>query len=98
MYVLLLTGEEDLSQVYFAIPTVNQWIQLGLALGLHPSTLERIDKEKVGRIEDCKMAMLLAWLRRKDAIVSIALPTWNALANALRKIGEKEVADQLSKY
>ena len=97
LYVLLFTGTRDLSGVYFAIIKVVQWTPLGLALGLDYSTLQRIEREKMGRIEECKMEMLSAWLQQKDDVVEKALPTWNVLKTALRKIGENKVADELSK-
>ena len=96
-YILLLTGTRDLGQVYFAISKVVQWTPLGLALGLDYSTLQRIELEMMGRIEKCKMEMLSAWLQQKDDVVEKALPTWNALRTALRKIGENTVADKLPK-
>ena len=83
--------------MYFAITKVVQWTPLGLALGLDYSTLQRIEREKMGRIEECKMEMLSAWLQQKDDVVEEALPSWNALKTALRKIGENKVANELSK-
>ena len=94
-FVLLFTGTRDLSRVFFAITKVVQWSMLGLALGLDYSTLQRIEREKMGRIEECKMEMLSAWLQQKDDVVEKALPTWSALKTALRKIGENKVADEL---
>ena len=84
-------------RVYFAITKVVQWTPLGLALGLDYSTLQRMEREKMGRIEECKMAMLSAWLQQKDDVVEEALPSWSALEAALRKIGENKVAKELSK-
>ena len=97
LYILLLIGTRDLGQVYFAISKVVQWTPLGLALGLDYSTLQRIEREKMGRIEECKMEMLSAWLQQKDDVVEKALPTWNTLRMELRKIGENTVADELPK-
>ena len=97
LYILLFTGTRDLSRVYFSITKVVQWTPLGVALGLDYSTLQRIEREKMGRIEECKLEMLSAWLQQKDDVVEKALPTWNALETALRKIGEYRVADELSK-
>ena len=89
-----------MSQVYFAITTVVQWTPLGLALGLDYSTLQRIEREKMGTIfiEECKMEMLSAWLQQKDDVLEKALPTWSALDAALREIGENKVANELSKW
>ena len=98
LYILFRTATRDLGQVYFAITKVVQWTSLGLALGLDYSTLQRIEREKMGRIEECKMEMLSAWLQQKDDVVEKALPTWSSLGTALRKIGENKVANKLSKY
>ena len=84
-------------RIYFAITKVVQWTALGLALGLDYSTLQRIEREKMGRIEECKMEMISAWLQQKDDVVEEALPSWSALKTALRKIGENKVASELSK-
>ena len=66
---------QDLCRVYFAIAKVVQWTPLGLALGVDYSTLQRIKREKMGRIEECKMEMLSAWLQQKNDIVKEALPS-----------------------
>ena len=87
----------DFNRVYFAISKVVEWTLLGLALGLDYTTLQGIEREKTGRIKECKMEMLSAWLQQKDDVVEKALPTWNALRTALRKIGESTVADELPK-
>ena len=95
-YVLFFTSTQDLSRVYFAITEVVQSTPPGPALGLDYSTLQRIEREKMGRIEECKMEMLTAWLQQMDDVVETALPTWNALKTALRKIGENKVSNELS--
>ena len=82
--------------MYFAITKVVQWTPLGLALGLDYSTLQRIEREKMGRIEECKMEILSAWLQQKDDVVEEALPSWSSLKNALIRIGENKVANELS--
>ena len=61
------------------------------------STLQRINTEKIRRIEECKMEMLSAWLQQKEDVVEEALPSWSALETALRKIGESKVAKEHSK-
>ena len=72
----------DLCRVYFAIAKVVHWTPLGLALGLDYSTLQRIKRDKMGRIEECKMEMLFAWLQQKDDVVKEAWPSWSALKTA----------------
>ena len=95
--VLSLTETRDLRRVLLAITKVVRWIPLGLALGLEDFTLETINKQNMGRIEECKTQMLSAWLRQKDDAVDEALPTWSALEAALREIGENTVAKELWK-
>ena len=97
LFILFFTGTRDLRRVYFAITKVVQWTPLGLALGLDYSTLQRIEREKMGRIEECKMEMLSAWLQQKDDVAEEALPSWSVLETALRKIGENKIAKELSK-
>ena len=82
--------------VFFATTDVNQWFPLGLALGLHYPTLEKIeiDKEKV---DDRRRQVLVAWLQQRDDVVAEALPTWRTLASALRKIKEHMIADKILK-
>lgn len=97
-FVSQFTGTQDLSRVFFATASIIQWSPLGLALGLHYSTLQKIEREKMGRIEECRMEMLAAWLQQKDDVVEIALPTWKTLQAALRRIGENAIADKMLSY
>ena len=40
--------------------------------------------------------MIAAWLNRQDNVPKVGVPTWSVLQTALRKIGEGEVANELS--
>ena len=78
-----------------ALKRVNKWQYLGLQLGILDSTLEQIETENRGNIEECKRKMLRAWLKRQDNVLQVGVPTWSVLQTALRKIEENEVADQI---
>ena len=93
---LTFTGIRDLGTVFFATTDVNQWLSLGLALGLHYPTLEKIEADKE-KVDDRRRQMLVAWLQQKDDVITDALPTWNTLVSALRKIKENVVADKISR-
>lgn len=60
-------------------------MELGLGLGIHYDTLEKIDDEQRGRIEKCKREMLAAWLKGED---SAKEQTWSTLVNAVKKINQ----------
>ena len=68
---------------------LNEWFPLGLKLGLHYPTLERIEKEQREKILDCKRKMMVAWLNGQDNSQG---PSWNVLRNALLSIGKKSIA------
>ena len=66
---------------------VNDWQELGLALGMEYSFLDSIDKDKGGDVEKCKTAMLHSWLKTGEA-------TKSSLVTALKKMGEECIADK----
>ena len=61
----------------------DEWVALGLKLGILYPTLRKIDEEQRGRIERCKREMLAAWLQGED---NAKEQTWSTLAIALGKI------------
>ena len=77
------------------IHDLNDWKELGLQLGLLYTSLERIDREQRGRISDCKMEMLLAWLQQQDNVSQRGLPSWSVLRAALKRMGEHKMADSI---
>ena len=93
--ILFYTGMDDLFEVKMKLKSLNDWHSLGLALGLLYHTLERIGEEKQGAIEKCKTKMLATWLEKKDNVSKNGAPSWVVLQTALRKIDEKELADQI---
>ena len=93
--VLLYTGIADLFKVQLSINKIVSWKNLGLALGLHYPTLQKIEREQLGRIDDCVREMLAAWLQQADDVSQYGTPSWTVLRTALEKIGENILARQL---
>ena len=72
-----------LASVLSALEDFNDWMNLGLNLGIKQPTLNRIDKQERGDINDCKREMLSAWLRWKDNVQEVGLPSWKRLLDAM---------------
>ena len=68
-----------------------KWLEFGLKLGLIHPTLEAINANHRGNTLRCLMECLSKWLRKSH------YPTWQTLANALRKLEEKAVAENIEK-
>ena len=67
---------------------VNNWIPLGLGLGLKISTLEAIERERI-TIGERRTQMLIEWQKQ-------ATPTWSAVLQALVKMGIRSLASRLA--
>ena len=74
----------------------NDWMKLGLALGLYFSTLDKIEQKRGSDVDRCKMEMLHSWLIKADGVERKGGPTWRQLISALEKI-DKALADKISK-
>lgn len=85
-----LSAINDLGDALAKLHGFNDWKELGLQLGLFYHTLERIDLEQRGRINDCKISMLSAWLQHQDDVSKKGVPSWNMLKVALKKIGHND--------
>ena len=94
--VLLYTGIDDLLEVKMFVKQVVNWKDLGLALGLAYSTLQKIEKGQHHVVDDCMRDMLAAWLQQQDNVTSKGTPSWRALQTALRTIAENELANKIS--
>ena len=95
--VLLYTGIDDLYKLKMFLKSVVDWQSLGLALGLLYPTLEIIEKEQRGVVEQCKTKLLAAWLQQQDSVsMNSAIPSWSVLRRALMSIGENELASSCS--
>ena len=91
--VLLYAVIDDLAEIEMALKNVNNWLHLGLQLGLHNPTLKRIEKDQHELIDKCKTEMLMAWLQQQDNVYN---PCCANLKAALEKIGEKQVASAIN--
>ena len=93
--VLLYTGIDDLLEVKMFVKQVVNWKDLGLALGLAYSTLQKIERGQCGGVDDCMREMLAAWLQQQDNVTRKGTPSWTVLRTALRKIGENQLAGSM---
>ena len=91
--VLLYAGIDDLAEINMALKKVNDWLHLGLQLGLLHPTLKRIKEEQREDIDKCKTEMLVAWLQQKDNVFG---PCCADLKAALENIGQKQVASEIN--
>ena len=85
----------DLRDVIEEVPAYQfgaRWKVLGLNLGLMLPYLEEIQADHGGRVQECLQKMLLHWLRRSHDEIRFGPPTWNNLANAMEKSGNRAVA------
>ena len=76
----------------------SKWSELGLELGLHQSTLDEIRAEFGTSVSSCLRECLTRWLNKQDNIMRRSGVNYNSLADALITIGEKAVAENISKY
>ncbi len=91
-----LTAVNDLCDVLEIVEDLNDWMNLGLKLGLHYPTLERISEEQHRNISQCKLKMLVAWLQQKDTVSQKGVPSWSVLRAALKRMEENEMADRIN--
>ena len=85
----------DLLEVMISLEDFVDWMRLGLALGLHYTTLKAIEYDHPNQIGKCKMELLAAWLQQCDIVPQVGVPSWSVLQGALRRIGEEELADRI---
>ena len=92
---LFIDVDDDLSEVMSLLHHFNDWMGLGVQLGLKYSTLESIEIDHNSKIGRCKMQMLVAWLKQKDNVSQYGVPSLSVLKAALKKIGENELANKI---
>ena len=88
-------GIDDLVKVKKSLRSIVDWKPLGLELGLSYATLQCIDRDQYGMIEDCKTEMLAAWLQQMDKVSQYGVPSWSTLQTALRNIREDELVSEI---
>ena len=89
-------GINDLDKVKTLLKNLVDWQSLGLKLGLFYPTLEKIETDHPGKVEQCKTKMLAAWLRQQDNVRQHGSPSWSVLQAALRSMGENDIASEIS--
>ena len=78
-----------------AVDDLNDWMSLGLKLGLCYPTLEKMSEKLQGNIPQCKLKMMIAWLQGQDNALQEGAPSWSVLKAALQRMGENEIADRI---
>ena len=78
----------DLRDLMNELTEVNNWMHLGLNLGLKLSTLEAIQTDK-NTTADRRNQMLIDWQKQEA-------PTWYTVIQALVNMGMRRLASQLA--
>ena len=68
---------------------ITNWFVLGVFLNIPESKLCEI-RQDYENDEECKMEMLMSWKQ-------LSIPTWNAIVDALAKIGMDSLAIKLAR-
>ena len=96
----LLLGPTDLVDVMEYVYNLNHstFKKLGLQLGLHEATLNRLSDETGS--EGYGMKVMSAWLNRLDSVDRKGKPTWATLARALKHkmVGCSVLGEQIKTY
>lgn len=86
----------DLLEVAKSLIDLLEWKRLGLELGLLYPTLGKIDTDNHHNTDNCKMAMLAAWLEQTDEVLKVGVPSWSVLQAALTRMGKHEMAAKIT--
>ena len=83
---------KSISKVLRELTEINEWFELGLALGLGYPTLNGIETDKT-TVNERKREMVRSWLQKKDGCT----PSWQALVAALkdRLVERNDIAEQI---
>ena len=87
-FILLccITAEDDFSLILDEVATMKaEYYQLGIALGLRPSTMKAIQKQYPSDVQQALNDMLYAWLRWEHNYEQYGPPTWRTLVKAVGK-------------
>ena len=78
------TDIDNLYEVYSELLKVaGKWKTMGLALGLRPNTIEKIEKDK-DNVEDRLYSVLTHWLNKAYNVQRFGQPSWQLLVRAVR--------------
>ena len=86
--ILSLLVVAALADLVNELTEVNNWIPLGLNLGIKISTLEAIERERI-TIGERRTQMLIDWQKQET-------PTWSAVIQALAGMGMRSLASRLA--
>ena len=83
----------DLHDVIDELRSIDftKWKELGLSLGLHHNTLEKIKESCRGNPRTCLLECMAAWLKGEDKVREKGGPSWSSLATALEEIGANDI-------
>ena len=77
------------------LKNVNEYMRLGLELGLSYTSLNKIRMDQDRKVDDCKRSLLQLWLGRADRVDEMGGTNKPTLVAALRRMGEHRVADSI---
>ena len=81
-----------------ALAGFNQarWKELGGHLGLREQLLDEIMADyQLHGVRECLNKVLTHWLRRNYNVARFGVPTWQNLANAVKKTGDPALAAKI---
>ena len=94
-----MTGIDDLPQVLEALRDLVHWKFLGLELGIPYSYMITLGRKYMRDIHCCKVEILAMWLEQDHTVIyKMGVPSWSFLKEALRNIGENELADTIREF
>ncbi|XP_019854916.1 PREDICTED: uncharacterized protein LOC109583856, partial [Amphimedon queenslandica] len=73
-----------------------RWCELGLRLGLYKNTLDAIERNYPGDVNQRLLECLSQWLSRADNVDGKGGATFDSLSDALKSMNENAVADKLN--
>ena len=87
LYENFPTDEDDLDTIVTELQDVTDVLELGLALGLRKSSLDRIMQENT-KLQKQMIEVVHYWLTRKDIVRQRQgeCPGWSGLADAVYKV------------
>ena len=89
------SDSSSLPDLLSSLRQLVDWKSLGLELGLFHSTLQVIEDEQRGRVRRCIMEMVSEWLKQRDNVRKRGTSSWRRLVNALRRVGEDRIAEEV---
>ena len=94
-----MSGKKNLLEAFKAVRDVVHWQFLGLELGISYNGLANIMASYRGMKDStqvCLLRCLEMWLEQdRSAICIMCVPSWSILKEALKNIGENELADNI---